>query len=94
MFLISKIKLNEKEGYVETRWNMLGDLSQLPWKPRIDVIGRTKFWYKDVVGDEAKGASNGGVQVFCYDEKWEMPAGKALLQLVTPPGTIQNQVDS
>ena len=55
---------------------MVGDLTGLFWKPRIDVIGRTKFWFKT---DE-----NGDVRVYFYDEIWEMPAAKALLQLITP----------
>jgi hypothetical protein len=63
------------DDYVESRWNMVGDLSGLPWKPRIDVIGRTKFWYRE---------SQEGLQVYFYDECWEMPASKALQQLVTP----------
>jgi hypothetical protein len=65
------IKLEDE--YLETRWNMKGDLNGLFWKPRIDVIGRTKFWFRK--------DSN---MVYFYDEKWEMPAYKALLQLVTP----------
>jgi len=76
------ITLNEEEGYVQSRWNMVGDLTGLPWKPRIDVVGNTKFWYKNV--EDKQGIE--GVRVFFYDEKWEMPAGKALLQLVTPAG--------
>ena len=75
------IDINGKEGYIESRWNMIGDLSGLPWKPRIDVIGKTKFWYRQVKGEE--GVAD-GYRVFFYDEKWEMPAAKALLQLVTP----------
>ena len=79
------ISLNKDEGYVQSRWNMVGDLTGLPWKPRIDVIGRTKFWY-NAHTDE-------GVRVRFYDEEWEMPAYKALLQLVTKPGTISNSSD-
>jgi hypothetical protein len=76
------IQLNKKEGYVQTRWNMVGNLQRLPWKPRIDVIGRTKFWYRK----DAKRR----FRVVFYDEEWEIPAAQALLQLVTPPGTIPN----
>jgi len=67
------------EGFVQTRWNMVGELKALPWKPRIDVIGRTKFWFDDK-----------DYRVYFYDEQWEIPAGKALLQLITPAGTIPN----
>ena len=61
------------DTYVQTRWNMIGTLSRLPWKPRIDVIGKTKFWYQ-----------NDTNQIYFYDEIWEIPANQALLQLVTP----------
>ena len=80
------ISLNKEEGYVQSRWNMVGDLTGLPWKPRIDVIGRTKFWYNAHNTDK-------GVRVRFYDEEWEMPAAKALLQLVTKAGTISSSVD-
>jgi hypothetical protein len=76
------IQLNKKEGYVKTRWNMVGNLQRLPWKPRIDVIGRTKFWYQKDFDRKFR--------VVFYDEEWEIPAAKALLQLLTPPGTIPN----
>ena len=93
---------NEEGGYIETRWNMIGELNALPWKPKVDVIGRTKFWYKDTAtcdnetGDALKNNSGNrdekapSIQVFFYDEMWEIPAGVALLQLVTPAGTIAN----
>ena len=81
------ISLNESEGYVQSRWNMVGDLTGLPWKPRIDVIGRTKFWYNKEQGD-ASNESGEGVRVRFYDEEWELPPWKALLQLVTKAGTI------
>ena len=71
------------DGYVQTRWNMIGELKTLPWKPRIDVIGRTKFWFEE--GME-------GWRVYFYDEEWEIPAGRALLQIITPAGTIPNSV--
>ena len=60
-----------EKDYVQTRWNMVGTLG-LPWKPRVDVIGRTKFWYND---------QN---QVYFYDEEWEIPASQALWQLLRP----------
>ena len=81
------ISLNEEEGYVQSRWNMYGELTGLPWKPRIDVIGRTKFWYNKEQGS-ASDENEEGVRVRFYDEEWELPAWKALLQLVTKAGTI------
>jgi Uncharacterized conserved protein (DUF2358) len=61
------------DTYIQTRWNMIGTLSRLPWKPKIDVIGKTKFWYQ-----------NDTNQIYFYDEIWEIPANQALLQIVTP----------
>merc|ERR1719491_330518 len=87
------ISVNEEEGYVQTRWNMIGELNALPWNFKIDVIGRTKFWYRS--GDDSAqltGAQD-GLRVFLYDEEWEIPASRALLQLVTPGGTIKNSLD-
>jgi len=72
------------DDYVQTRWNMVGELKALPWKPRIDVIGRTKFWFD----------SDNGNRVYFYDEEWEIPAGRALLQIITPAGTIPNSSSS
>lgn len=86
------LTLNENENYIETRWNMVGELDTLFWKPKIDIIGRTKFWYQlstgDVVGEEKEAEE--AYQVYFYDEQWEIPAGLALLQLVTKAGTISS----
>ena len=75
---------NESDGfYVETRWNMVGSLTANPWffwKPKIDVIGRTKFWFREQEGV--------GYKVYFYDESWEIAAWKALLQIITPAGTF------
>lgn len=97
------ITLNEEKGYIESRWNMVGQLSVIPWKPCIDVIGRTKFWYRDVkvdcsttktygnrIGSSTKEVSPSALRVYFYDEQWEMPAFRALLQLITPAGTIKS----
>ena len=71
-----------EDEFVETRWNMVGELNGLFWKPKIDVIGRTKFWFRKDTN-----------LVYFYDERWEIPAYKALLQLVTPAGTFPNTSD-
>ena len=76
--------------YVETRWNMVGSLTASPWffwKPKIDVIGRTKFWFRP-------SNDNGGYKVYFYDESWEIAAWKALLQIVTPAGTFPSTTTS
>ncbi len=84
------ITLEKDKGYIQTRWNMIGELNALFWKPKIDVIGRTKFWYNNHQEDEEEETkNNSAVQVYFYDEEWEIPAGLALLQLVTPAGTIR-----
>lgn len=80
------------EYYVETRWNMVGSLTASPWlfwKPKIDVIGRTRFWFRNETG--GKGS---GYRVYFYDESWEMAAWKALLQIVTPAGTFPSSAQS
>ena len=81
-----EISVNEEEQYVHTRWNMVGKLNRLPWRPMINVVGRTKFWYRTSVDN--------GYRVYFYDECWELPAAKALLQLVTPAGTIPNSSEA
>ena len=72
------LQIQSYDGYIQTRWNMLGTLTGLPWQPRIDVMGRTKFWY-----------NNDTFQIYFYDEIWEIPASQALLQLITPGNSIQ-----
>ena len=79
------IQLVTDQNYIQTRWNMVGNLAALPWKPKIDVIGRTKFWYKH---------QDDGFVVYFYDEEWEIPAARALLQIITPGGTIPNKSQS
>ena len=92
----------EEEGYVQTRWNMVGTLDGLPWKPTINVVGRTKFWFErqpskaastavrtGCHNDEASNTASNPCSDSCYrvtyyDESWELPAYKTLLQLVTP----------
>jgi hypothetical protein len=73
---------SSSKSFVQTRWNMVGDL-RLPWRPRIDVMGQTRFWF-DTTNDD------GGVRIYHYDETWEIPPWRALLQLVTPAGMIPN----
>ena len=89
----------EGGSYVETRWNMVGSLTASPWlfwKPRIDVVGRTRFWFRrekdgggpTAAGDGGDGGRGRRYRVYFYDESWEMPAWRALLQIVTPAGTF------
>jgi len=82
----SKKGMDEDSGmFVESRWRMVGDLTRSPllfWKPKIDVIGRTKFWFKQDVDTSYR--------VYFYDESWEIAAFQALLQLITPASTSPN----
>jgi len=80
------LSINLTEDYVESRWNMIGDLTGLPWKPQINVIGRTKFWYNNstTTTDDDDGAASSSLRVYFYDESWEVPASEALLQLFQP----------
>lgn len=71
---LMNIALNDEEKYVETRWNMVGELNTLFWKPKIDVIGRTKFWYQES-SQEKDDAIDSAFQVYFYDKTWEIPAG-------------------
>jgi Uncharacterized conserved protein (DUF2358) len=91
--------------YIETRWNMVGDLPQLPWRPRIDVIGNTKFWFHHhqkndttttttTTTEQQQQQYQSSCQVYLYDEQWEIPPWRALLQLLTKAGTIPNSIGS
>lgn len=80
------LDISVSDKYVESRWNMIGTLSGLPWQPTIDVIGRTKFWFRPTANNNDDNTNSKGLQVYKYDEQWEMPASKALLQLITPGG--------
>jgi hypothetical protein len=89
---IELVEDDDGEGgsYIQTRWNMIGSLTASPWffwKPKIDVIGRTKFWFQQ---DEGSESGQRSYRVYFYDEEWEIPAYQALLQLITPAGTFPN----
>eukprot|EP00438_Fugacium_kawagutii_P003369 Skav228250 [mRNA] locus=scaffold3112:245486:246094:+ [translate_table: standard] len=68
--VLRKIKL-EETGEVTAKWRMVGDV-QLPWSPRIDIGGRTRY----IPG------SDGRIQ--SYSEQWDIDAGEALAQLIQP----------
>jgi len=95
--------------FVQTRWKMVGRLVAVPWQPTINVIGRTKFWYRNSIAppEENEDSSREAVEdenehddtsvsscqyyrIYFYDEEWEIPAWKALLQLVTPAGMMSS----
>lgn len=60
-------------GYVEAAWRMGADIA-VPWQPRLELTGRTRFSFS--------AASHG--RISRYDERWDIPALEALLQLVRP----------
>jgi len=92
------------DEYIHTRWNMIGTLNGFFWRPQINVIGQTKFWFQSTKRTPttttmaAFSSMDGGssrddetfLQIYKYDEKWEIPAYQALLQLITPAGTFPN----
>jgi hypothetical protein len=60
-------------GFVEAAWRMGADL-ELPWQPRIELTGRTRFYFSP---------SRRG-RITRYVEAWDIPAVAALAQIVTP----------
>jgi hypothetical protein len=68
-------ELDEQAQQVRATWRMRGDIA-LPWRPGIDLRGRTTFTF-DPEG-EARG------RVVDYEEVWELKAGEALMQLLRP----------
>ena len=73
-----------EETYVQSQWTMKGQFIALPWKPKINVMGRTKFWFQPTNNSSSSSSSDDGVQVYFYEEEWEIPTRDALLQLITP----------
>ena len=68
--VLRDIKL-EETGEVTAKWRMIGDI-KLPWSPRIDIGGRTKY----------SPGKDGRIK--SYSEQWDIDAGEALAQLVQP----------
>ena len=61
---------------IRASWRMTGDLN-FPWRPRIDLRGRTTFTFKDYGVDR-------GCLIVAYKEEWELSAGEAVGQLLRP----------
>jgi hypothetical protein len=51
----------------------------LPWKPKLDITGRTVFTM----------SPDRGNRIVSYDEQWSIPAAAALKQLITPANKCQ-----
>jgi Uncharacterized conserved protein (DUF2358) len=62
-------ELDEESSAVVACWRMTGTFV-FPWKPQLDIQGRTTFTY----------SADKGNRVVSYDETWNMPASQALLQ--------------
>ena len=63
--------------FVEAAWRMGADLN-LPWQPRVELTGRTRFFVRP------QGGGRQGGRIEAYDESWDAPAGEVLLQLLRP----------
>ena len=69
---LKSIELVDGDAVVEATWTMRGDLA-LPWRPRLELDGRTRF----TLGGE-------GGRISSYDEAWAIEPAEALAQLVRP----------
>ena len=65
---------DEMDREICASWRMAGTI-ELPWKPRIDLRGQTRFRYR---------APEEGGRIYEYIETWELAAGEALAQLLRP----------
>ena len=73
LLALTESAVSGDEGFVEAAWRMGGDLA-LPWQPRIELTGRTRFYYSPARGG----------RIVRYVESWDIPATEALLQIVRP----------
>ena len=69
---LKSIQLLEDGEAVVAEWRMVGEIA-LPWRPRLDLDGRTRY----SLGGE-------GNRITFYDESWGLTPWQALLQLVKP----------
>lgn len=69
---LKKIELLDDGSAIVAEWRMVGDLA-LPWRPRLDLDGRTRY----TLGGE-------GGRISSYDEAWGITPSEALWMLVVP----------
>ena len=69
---LKSIELVDDGAAIVAEWRMLGDLA-LPWRPRLDLDGRTRY----TLGGE-------GGRISSYDEAWAITPSEALWMLVKP----------
>lgn len=84
------VELNKDDKAIVIWWRMVGDL-KLPWKPRVDVSGRTVFSYDGKPPPERVDVSDEPLRIVRYDEQWETDSFDALMQLFRPgpPGAAR-----
>jgi len=63
---------------IRTRWHLTCTIT-LPWRPTVDVLGRTDHYLEESSG-----------RIFRHVERWDISATDALLQLIRP-GRQQRQ---
>ena len=71
--ILYSCEIDEACTEVVARWRMIGTVG-FPWRPKIDLIGKTRFKY----------ASDKGNRIVAYLETWETPAAQVLLNLLKP----------
>ena len=89
-------KDEDSDDVVVAKWRMVGNL-QLPWRPKIDIQGETRFQFRrervdDIEEEEEERERKGGeeeenetcLRVVSYRETWSETASEALWQLVAP----------
>lgn len=90
-------KDEDSDDVVVAKWRMVGNL-QLPWRPKIDIQGETRFQFRrervdDVEIEEEEERERKGeeedenetcLRVVSYRETWSETASEALWQLVSP----------
>lgn len=89
-------KDEDSDDVVVAKWRMVGNL-QLPWRPKIDIQGETRFQFRrervdDIEEEEEERERKRGeeeenetcLRVVSYRETWSETASEALWQLVTP----------
>jgi hypothetical protein len=81
--VLYSLKKDEENNQVKAVWRMSGEITSLPWNPRIELRGNTRYTYDAI--------ENNG-RIVDYFERWELNAGEALAQLLVPgKKTISNQ---
>lgn len=71
--ILYSLQQDDSNTQVKAKWRMSGEIKLLPWNPRIELRGNTRYTYDPV--------ENNG-RIVDYYECWELDAGKALAQLL------------